>query len=554
LKQVCPGRLAGFIAGFVVLSSVFAPLVRAAGDSSPIIPRLTGIAIVADPKDVVSTGTPNATGVQIKGLSLLENGGMREKLAAYLGKPLTESDRVKIVSEIVLFYRSRGRNTVDVRTPPQEITGGVLQVLVIEGKAGTVRVDGARWFDSKYIGKQMRVAPGQELDSTQLAADLDWINRNPFRQVDLVYAKGSELGQSDLVLKETDHFPLRVYTGYDDSGTTLTGNYRLTAGFNWGNVFGLDGQLNYQYMTDPQTLFFKAHSLTYIQPLSWRHTLMLVGSYATTHGDVPSPFDLGGFNWQTSAHYEMPLPSWGTYREALDAGFDYKRANNNLAFGGQTVYGGTVDTIQWSLSYNSSLSDSWGGTTLRATIFYSPGGITDQNTNAAYALSRSGAAANYTYGKVELNRTTGLPFDFSFVNLFTFQASDANLLGSEQLGLGGYDTIRGYDTRVVNADQGLIISSELRTPPLSPFSLFHWKDHPADKLQFIGFVDYGLAGNKHLLPGEDASTELLGVGPGLRYALASNLTVRADYGWQLMNAPAGRINSERWHVGVVLSY
>jgi hemolysin activation/secretion protein len=123
-----------------------------------------------------------------------------------------------------------------------------------------------------------------------------------------------------------------------------------------------------------------------------------------------------------------------------------------------------------------------------------------------------------------------------------------------QLGFGGYDTIRGYDTRIVNADQGLIISNELRTPSMSLLSVLGIKKHPEDKLQFIGFLDYGLAADKHLLPGESATTALMGAGPGLRYALASCLTVRADYGWQLINEPADRTNAMRWHVGTVLSY
>jgi hemolysin activation/secretion protein len=541
----------------VALSAMNAAAAESPGgadDSKIIVDKLVGLILVADPKDVIKSGSPSGAGVQIKGLPLLEHGGIRKQLKAYLGKPLTEAVRAKIISDIVLFYRSRGRPIVDVDTPPQEITGGVLQILVMEGKMGKVRVEGARWFDPASIANQIRISSGQDINSNNLNEDLDWINSNPFRQVDLVYVKGSELGTTDLLLKETDRFPLRVYTGYEDSGMPLTGINRLLAGFNWGNVFGLGGQLDYQYMTDPQSLYFKAHSITYTQPLPWRNTLTLIGSYAYTRGDVPQPFNLGGFNWQTSVRYDIPLPKWGYYREGLDLGFDYKRANNNLAFGGQSVYGGTVDTVQWSLGYNADIKDTWGATTMHTTVVYSPGGITPLDTNSAYNSARSGATANYTYEKIDLARTTGLPFDFSLVNLFTGQLSDANLIASEQMGFGGYDTIRGYDTRVVNTDQGAIFSSELRTPPMSLLSLLHLKKHPTDSLQFIGFVDYGLAADKHLLPGEAATTQLLSVGPGLRYALASFLTVRADYGWQLFNVPTDSPNAMRWDVGVVMSY
>lgn len=497
---------------------------------------------------------PGLPGVTIVGLPLAERGGLRESLSRRLGEPLTEDLRSRIVAEIVLRYRGLGHPIVSVTTPPQSVAGGVLRVLVQEGRLGQIRIEGARWFAPDRLRRQIRSPIGRTIDADALAEDLDWLNRNPFRQLELVYTKGSEAGATDVVLQATDRFPVRAYTGYEDSGTALTGNHRLLAGVNWGDAFGLDGQLDYQYMTDPRFLFFKAHSLTYTQPLPWRHLLTLIGSYVTTRGDVPQPFDLRGFNWQTSARYEVPLPKWGSYREAIDAGFDYKRANNNLAFGGQSVFGGTVDTVQWSLGYNAGLKDSWGATTLRAAVIYSPGGVTAHDTNGAYQLTRSGAVADYTYERIELSRTTGLPYDFTFVNLFTGQLSNATLLGSEQLGFGGYDTIRGYDTRVVNADQGLVLSNELRTPPMSLLAAFRAKTHPPDKLQFIGFIDYGLAADKHPLPGEHLSTALLGAGPGLRYELASHLTARADYGWQLINAPDGRTNAMRWHIGVIMSY
>ena len=51
-------------------------------------------------------------------------------------------------------------------------------------------------------------------------------------------------------LNVNDRIPFRPYAGYEDSGTRFTGEDRFLAGFNWGNVFGLDQQLNYQYATD----------------------------------------------------------------------------------------------------------------------------------------------------------------------------------------------------------------------------------------------------------------------------------------------------------------
>jgi hemolysin activation/secretion protein len=540
------------------LAAVPAPAGAAAGavSSDAPVPQLYGLAVVGSPEEVLSTGTPDVKGVVVK-VPFLDRDDFKALMDDFVGKWLTEARRKEIVTAIVRYCRQHGRPMVHVAFPPQEITGGVLQILVMQGKVGQIKLEGNRWFASQYVTGQLHAQPGQDVDAQQLGNDLDWLNRNPFRQVDMVYVKGSELGQTDLVLREVDSFPLRAYGGYEDSGTPVTGENRLLAGVNWGNVLGHDGQMNYQYMADPAFKWFRAHSASFIQPLPWRHILTVFGNYTDVHGDVAAPFDLKGFNDQVSLRYEVPLPRATsvslTYRHSVVGGFDFKRANNNLAFGGAQVFGAMTDILQWSLGYDSSLKDPWGQTSLRATLFYSPGHWTANDADAVYGLSRSGAMARYTYANFELDRTTELPWEFTLVNRFTLQRSDSNLLASEQMGFGGYDTIRGYDARVVNADQGYIISTEVRTPPVSLLPRLGLKK-VQDKFQLLGFFDYGSGSDRDLLAGEQQQTVLAGIGPGLRYAISTHLSLRADYGWQLHNAEADRQYASRSHIGLVLSY
>jgi hemolysin activation/secretion protein len=517
---------------------------------------LTGLLVSGDPKEIHPRGAPTVQGVDVR-VPFLNQPEIKSRLESFLGKMCTKDTRDAIIQEIVLFYRSQGREMVSVTMPPQEITGGVLQVLVMEGYLGRVKVEGARWFDSKYIADQLKARPGQTIDAWQLGADVDWLNRNPFRQINLIFTKGAEAGETDVVLREVDSFPLRFYGGYEDSGTQTTSNNRVLAGLNWGNVFGIDGQLNYQYMADPAFKWFRANSGSYVQPLPWRHIVTLFGSYADTHGNLPSPLEQTGFTEQASIRYEIPLPKLESaklhYQHSIVLGFDFKRENNNLTFGGTQVFGGLTDGLQWSASYNSSLKDAWGETAPRVTLFVSPGAWDVNDTDAAYGQSRAGAPARYVYGNCELDRTTGLPWNFVLVNRGVLQWSDANLLASEQLGFGGYDTIRGYDTRIVNADDGYILNNELRTPPISLLPHLGLKKFD-DKLQFLGFFDYGLAQNRDLLQGESRRQILSSVGPGLRYTISTHLSLRGDYGWQLHNTQTPRLYSSRSHLGLVVSF
>lgn len=517
--------------------------------------NLTAIVLVSDPESVLKSGLIDLHGIIIKGVPLIDTPEFRKMLTAQLGRPLTKSSLADITAKIVEYCRKQGRPFVDVSAPPQDVTSGIMQLLVVEGKVGTVRVMGNKWFGADQLAGKMTAKEGQPLDAKAIAADLDWLNRNPFRQVDLVYVKGSDFGQANLLLRETDRFPLRVYAGYDDSGNKLTEDERLSTGLNWGNVFWGDGQMDYQFITSPDFKSFRAHSLSFTQPLPWRHILTVFGSYNDIRAVLPPPLNLSGFNWQTSARYEVPLPGTMDYHHSLTAGFDYKVANNNLTFGGASVFNTATDVAQWSLGYSSRLKDPFGDTSLRLTGFYSPGGWGTTNNDAAFGAARSDARAHYHYGKLELNRTTGLPYGFLLVDLVTVQMADANLMASEQIGFGGFDTIRGYDTRVLNTDNGYIVSTEIRTPTIAALSRVQDWQILDDKFQFLGFVDYG-AGSNHLrLSGERAESKLLSVGPGLRYTMSTNLSFRFDYGWQLLNqAEANRPYASRFHAGLVARY
>jgi hemolysin activation/secretion protein len=542
----------------LILPAALAGPARAADPSAPASSaiKVTGLLFVSDPNAVQGARTPDVTGVAVK-VNALDRWDFKERMRAFLGQPLTQETRDAVVASTVRYFRELGHPLVDVSLPPQELTGGVLQVLVVQGKIGKVNVDGAKWFSPAYIASQVHANPGDDVDATQLGNDLDWLNRNPFRQVDLVYAKGSELGQTDVIVKEVDDFPVRVYGGYEDSGTQSTGENRVLTGLNWGNVFGIDGQMNYQYMADPAFRWFRSHSASWIQPLPWRHILTISGSYVDTHADETAPFDQSGFNDQVSLRYEVPLPKFSSdktsFQHSFTAGFDWKRANNNLAFGGTQVFGSMTDILQWSAGYSAGLKDPIGESSMRLTYFVGPGHWDANESDAVYNQSRAGAASRYQYVNMELDRTTGLPWNFMLVNRFTFQLSDANLLASEQLGFGGYDTIRGYDTRVVNADEGYILSTELRTPPMT-FLPHVGLPQVSDKFQFLAFFDYGSGTDHNRLAGEPYQTVLAGVGPGLRYSISTHFSLRADYGWQLHDAQVSRTYASRSHIGIVVGY
>jgi hemolysin activation/secretion protein len=455
---------------------------------------------------------------------------------------------------IVAYYRDHDRPVVNVFVPQQAITSGYVQVVVVESRVEKVEATGAKWFNNNMLLHSVSLRPGQPISGNQVRSDVAWINRNPFLQSDMLMAPGDKPGTTDLLLHTQDRFPLRVFAGYEDSGNRYTEDDRLLAGFNYGNLFGVGQQLSFQYTQAPTKNDFEAESATYVVPLPWKHQLTIFGSYAATDATLASEFTSGGVNWQISGRYEIPLPATAHFSESVIAGYDFKRENNSLLFGVLSVSNATADVDQFDLGYQAELQDDYGTTSFSATGFYSPGGFSAYDDGIDYAQQRLDAPASYVYGQLSLERVTRLPGDFTWNVNGLLQESNANLLPSEQLGLGGYATVPGYEEREVNGDNGFLIGTQILTPPVSIGEAVGLTA-VRDQLQFLAFADYGGTSLNTVTPADlNPNTNLLGVGPGLRYVINPYVSVRFDYGFELLSTGYGTGEHSRGHVGVVISY
>jgi hemolysin activation/secretion protein len=529
----------------------------ASGDPHQVLIRnLNALVFVPTPNAVAKKGLVDH-GIDFKDVKVPEPESFVSLVMPYLGQPVTRGGLNKLVQAIIVYYRDHDRPVVDVAVPAQDITNGVLQVVLLEGRVGKVTTAGNRWFSSSEIRDGIYLQPGDPIDSRQLQANLDFLNQNPFRTTDVVYRPGEKLGDTDVTLQSRDRFPARVFAGYEDSGDIETGIDRYFAGFNYGDLFGLSQQINYQYTTSGSFDTLRAHSGSYVIPLPWQHTLTFFGSYVDTKGNVPTLFGLTGRSYQISGRYNVPLPSFSmsrfNYKESIEAGFDYKYNKDSLEFGNAPAANTLYDIDQFVLTYNGVETDPWGSLSINENLYVSPGDWGGNNNNAQFNGAHTGATSDYVYNTLVLERLTRLPADWSLILRGTVQSSNANLAPSEQLGLGGYDTVRGYDEREVNTDDGFIFTTEVRTPTIS-FGELGGCAAFKDQLQFLGFWDYGDGSNHNPLPGETNEIPLSSLGVGLRYTINTYLSVRYDYAFQLLRTGFDNDHGSRSDIGVVLSY
>jgi hemolysin activation/secretion protein len=66
---------------------------------------------------------------------------------------------------------------------------------------GQVLVEGTRYFKSENLKDAVRLKEGTDIDLGILTDDMNWLNANPFRQVEPSLTPGQSTGQTDVVLE-----------------------------------------------------------------------------------------------------------------------------------------------------------------------------------------------------------------------------------------------------------------------------------------------------------------------------------------------------------------
>ncbi len=536
-------------------SVVLAPDSPRGVSDAPLVDNLRGIVIVPTPGDVRADGWPGVEGIWHDYDDFPQKVG--DVLTSYLGSSVSLASLDEMIKATIRAYRSSDRPVVDVMLPEQDITSGVVQLVVVEGKLNRIRVEGVDANTEEYIRGQVDLVKGDVINNKDVLRNLNWLNRSPYRKVDLVYAPGYEFGTTDIILNTLETDPSFFYMGYENSGTEALGRDRFIAGYNWGDAFGPDQGLSYQYTTSTDFETVQGHSMAYTGMLPWQHFLIVAGSYATADSETTaggSTLESGGVNSQGSIRYGLPVNFFKSQAQELKIGLDFKSTNNNLAFGGDDVFDTTTQIFQLSLGYNILAQDRWGVTKADVTGYYSPGGVNGDNTDETFQEARNDAHAEYAYGTFGIERQQRLPENWTLRLRGQGQVSDGNLLASEQLGIGGYDTVRGFDNRLIRGDQGVWGTVEVFTPATSVGRFMKWKNE-TDELRFLAFFDYGNVGNVDRLDDEPSSFQMSSVGAGLRWRYSDWFRVRLDYGYPVSTENLDGLDATgRFHIGATANF
>ncbi|MEY4688662.1 MAG: hypothetical protein RIR76_2685, partial [Verrucomicrobiota bacterium] len=361
-------------------------------------------------------------------------------------------------------------------------------------------------------------------------------------------------GQTDLIVGIEERLPLRLLGSFDNTGNQVIGNYNYRGMIQYGNVLGRDHQLTYQFATTEKTSVYRAQSIDYRIPLSWRHLLQVSGYFS-----LVKPSFLGGLFVQDAKHqgasirYTVPKKRADLELEWFGL-LDFKRSNNNLEYGGLQVLATGNDLFHFGTGFSLGKPDSRGGWMAGANLMFSPGRMTPRNRTAGLREARAGASELYIYGNVSLQRGLKLGGGWDLALRGYAQMSTDNLLGSEQITIGGAGTVRGYDERIYAADQGLVFNAEFNAPQIQVKLPGRLGQRSPATLRFIGFYDVGHVSYKYAYRSDLPFSTLASAGLGLRMGWANNFGLSADYGVQMTSPRRPSDARARGHIKATIAY
>ena len=511
-------------------------------DPTPIGPPLRAL-VTLGPTD------PMVVGASVNKLDLARTPGLgtdRARLSRFIGRPISKRLIAEVLAEITRRYRVRGRPFVSVSTPEQEITGGVLQVRVVEFHLGAKSAPGASPHDAAYIESRVRAEPGDPIDAEALSQDLDWLNRFPFRKTDAVFAPGTALGVTDLRLQTTVQKPWSVYAGYANSGSPLTGPDRYFLGGQTVLPWLHDAYASYQFtgsnnaLFDAARLFDTAADPRYVSqagrlivPTLPRQTLEASISYVQSNQPAQD-FLVRQTTYEATLDYRSALSNlWRPLPGEAAVGVEIKRQTSRTDFGGVDVMGAAFDVFQVTLAYAGQESDALGRANGEVVLRLSPGGIDDRNTGDAFsAFSKARSTqASYAYLSGTASRSTLLPSilgvrGLALSNSLIGQYAPQPLPLTEQIGLGNNNLVRGYTLDDGAFDTGLISRNELRGPSITLLGRTHWA---TDLVSPFVFVDAGYGKDQRT----KADAAPVSAGLGADYQLSTRFAASIDGAWAL---------------------
>ncbi|MCH7696732.1 MAG: ShlB/FhaC/HecB family hemolysin secretion/activation protein [Proteobacteria bacterium] len=471
-------------------------------------------------------------------------------LELFLGEHEGLAGLLEAAAELESALLNAGHSFHRVVLPQQTLEQGRIKLKVVVFKLANVDVTGNQYFSAENIKLSLPgLEPGTVPDTRELARELIIANDHPSKQVTLRIKRSKVPDSVDAVLVVQDKRPWQFFTVLNNIGTDETGEFRVTAGFQHSNLLNLDDALTMTYTTSPGHFSdVKQFGFNYrlpLYPLSGSLSFFYSRSDVDSGRIFESPgfggFDVSGAGKFLGGHYTHTFHNRENYRHRLTVGVDDKLFENNIVNLLFVNLGVDVRTRPLSFQYSGEYRLERANLNFQISYVRNLRGGANNNSRV-YAESRAGADQSWEALRYAANLNYALPRQWMAVGRFQGQYTGEPLISGEQFGLGGVNSIRGFEERAVSGDRGNKLNLEIWAPPFK------------NNIRLLGFVDAGHIKILEAAVGQIKSETLISMGAGFRWQWKQQLNVAFDYAHEVNDARADGVGGSRVHFSVFYSF
>ncbi len=457
---------------------------------------------------------------RVEGNTLLKEEEIQSLVAPYEGRDLTLAEMKEVATLLTDLYRRKGYLLVRAIVPKQDFGEGPVTIQVLEGKVGSISVEGAKHYSADWIEAHLNEATvGGDFQADEFQRRLLLLNDYGDLTVQAVLRPGSERGTADIVIKVEDSNPLHVGLDYNNFGVPETGEHRFGLTFDVGNLFTDGDDLRFRgVLSTPTEDLSTFLQLRYGTPINNNGTRVGVeyqrGAFSSGQG-LAQLLDIRGDADIFSLFASHALVRTLDHRSDVALTLSYKDIENSIF---RNVPLAQESYLSSRLEYLGDWRDVKGRSLLQAswTQGYGSGG--------GAIVSNPRANDSFTKFNLDLLRVQNLRPGIYGVLRGSGQFAVNPLYTIEQFSIGGISTVRGFTQSELLGDSGYTVSGELRWSPL--------KDDP-EILQLVAFLDHGGVRIIDRFPGELPVSSLTGAGFGFRSSLTEKTHLTLDIGFPI---------------------
>ena len=459
---------------------------------------------------------------EITGSNPLRPEVITKVLKPYLGRHYGLDGLSAAVDELERKLKKEGYSFHRVILQPQSLQQGIVKLRVHEFKLGNVNVTGQKYFSKDNIRRSLpSLVEGRAPNTRILNQSLAVANDHPDKTMQMLFKEGEKPNTIDIDLNVADKSPHTGYAQLSNTGTEETGDLRLAIGYQYSNLFDKDhvASINYSTSTEqPENV--AQYVLSYSFPFYENGDQL---SFYYSDSEIETTSSLGSLDFNISGagtvfgmRYMYSFKKVKGFKQKLFFGLDQKEFDNQI-LAGVVEAAGTNKLESGPVSIEYEISKSQSKTPFTFAISLHQNLISDQDAYDKEIRLPSNIKPDDGWNLIRYRAQYDVPIASWLLRMrLEGQQASEPLISGEQFGIGGAQSVRGYEERAILGDTGYSINFEW------------WNTAAPDKFRWLIFYDVGKTKYVEDIGTGERTQSPSSFGGGVRWMWSRHVNISAD--------------------------